>query len=366
LKFELCMHVRLQLENGNSNLLRSWAAYAVTLGRNFGKVTFRKIVTDQVPARAVPVAPKQTRQKNGVKTKVFSFDGKITGTKATTPKTVMDSSPGKFGFFSSETKHDRRTAPRCCLFRWERRATPRKILDSSPGETNVYSSETNDDGRMAPGPKLFLARILHEKRSQTSNKSSRVRVLMKMVFLYIKNWLSFLLFQNKLTNDDKTTAIISELFFRGVCPLKLCNGKNFRWNIEPEVSHIIFTSLDASCILCVGKLILSAYFWWRLRKSLLEVDVTDWLSRTSYLLKRNCICDWPRQTIQHNFDSSLQTDCIRHGLNVQYQWTTRWRLSAPVGSIVPAQDQQDVITRKWVRQPKLLERIRNPKFTMKS
>jgi hypothetical protein len=45
----------------------------------------------------------------------------IKGTKVINPKTVLGSSPDEDGFSSSETKHDRRTAPRQNLFLLARR-----------------------------------------------------------------------------------------------------------------------------------------------------------------------------------------------------------------------------------------------------
>jgi hypothetical protein len=38
----------------------------------------------------------------------------------------------------------------------------------------------------------------------------------------------------------------------------------------------------------------------------------------------------------------------------------------PVGSMLPAEDYQDIITSNWFKQPKFLERIRNPKLTLTS
>jgi hypothetical protein len=50
------------------------------------------------------------------KTKAVCFDKEITGTTATTPKTILGSSPGKDVFCSSETKHDRRMVQRTKFF----------------------------------------------------------------------------------------------------------------------------------------------------------------------------------------------------------------------------------------------------------
>jgi hypothetical protein len=83
-------------------------------------------------------------------------------------------SPGEGGSCSSETKHNRRTAPRPKLFVSERRLqkqrhqTRKIVLGSSPGEDGFYSLETKHDKRTAPGPKLFVsARRLQEQRPQS-------------------------------------------------------------------------------------------------------------------------------------------------------------------------------------------------------
>jgi hypothetical protein len=44
--------------------------------------------------------------------KILCFSEEITGAKATTPKTVLGSSPDKDGSSSSETKHERRMVQR--------------------------------------------------------------------------------------------------------------------------------------------------------------------------------------------------------------------------------------------------------------
>jgi hypothetical protein len=51
-----------------------------------------------------------------VKTEVVFFDEEITGTIATTPKSVLGSSTGEDGFCSSETEHNRRTAQRTKVY----------------------------------------------------------------------------------------------------------------------------------------------------------------------------------------------------------------------------------------------------------
>jgi hypothetical protein len=50
--------------------------------------------------------------KKVAKTKAVCFDKEIPGTTATTPKTILGSSPGEDVFCSSKTKHDRRMAQR--------------------------------------------------------------------------------------------------------------------------------------------------------------------------------------------------------------------------------------------------------------
>jgi hypothetical protein len=92
---------------------------------------------------------------------------------------------------SSETKHDRTTAPRPKLFvsasrLQEQRPQHRKtVMGSSPDEDDFYSSETKHDRRTALRQNLFVsARRLQELRSQT-RKLPWVRVSMKMLGLGI-------------------------------------------------------------------------------------------------------------------------------------------------------------------------------------
>jgi hypothetical protein len=68
---------------------------------------------------------------------------------------VFSSIPGEGGSCSSETKHDRRTAPRPKKFFVSKRRlqkkghNPEKLLDSSPDENVFSSSETKHDRRTA-------------------------------------------------------------------------------------------------------------------------------------------------------------------------------------------------------------------------
>jgi hypothetical protein len=61
------------------------------------------------------------RQKNGARTKVVCFEEEIIETNATTPKSVLGSSPDKEVLCSCKTKHRRRTVPKQNVFVWERR-----------------------------------------------------------------------------------------------------------------------------------------------------------------------------------------------------------------------------------------------------
>jgi hypothetical protein len=106
-------------------------------------------------------------------------------------KSVQSSSPSEGGSCSSETKHNRRTAPRPKLFAstrklQEQRPQLRKpVLCSNHGEDGFCSSETKHDIRRVPRPELFVsAGRLLEVRSQ-SLKLSWVRVSVKMLGLWI-------------------------------------------------------------------------------------------------------------------------------------------------------------------------------------
>jgi hypothetical protein len=70
-------------------------------------------------------------------------------------KSVLSSIPGEGGSCSSETKHDRRTAPRPVLFvsasrlQEERPRHQKTVQSSSPDEDGFCSSETKHDRRTA-------------------------------------------------------------------------------------------------------------------------------------------------------------------------------------------------------------------------
>jgi hypothetical protein len=88
-------------------------------------------------------------------------------------KSVLSSSPGEGGSCSSESKHNRRTAPRPKFFVSKRRLQkqrlqPRKVaLGSCHGEDVFCSSETKHDRTTAPRPKLFVsARRLQKQTPQ--------------------------------------------------------------------------------------------------------------------------------------------------------------------------------------------------------
>jgi hypothetical protein len=107
-------------------------------------------------------------------------------------RTVLGSSPGEGVFCISETKQDRKTAPRPKMFvsasrLQEHRLQLRKsVLGSSPGEDSFYSSETRHERRTAPRPKLFVSSgRLQEQRSRT-RKLSWVLVML-IIFPMIIN-----------------------------------------------------------------------------------------------------------------------------------------------------------------------------------
>jgi hypothetical protein len=88
-------------------------------------------------------------------------------------KSVLSLSTNEGGSCSSETKHDRRMAPRPKLFvlarrSQEQRPQPQKsVLGSSHIGDGFCSSETKHNKRVVPRPKLFvLARRLQEQRPQ--------------------------------------------------------------------------------------------------------------------------------------------------------------------------------------------------------
>jgi hypothetical protein len=88
-------------------------------------------------------------------------------------KIVLSSSLGEGGCCSSETKHDRRKAPRAKLLvsdsrLQKQRSQPQQTYRGSfPDEDGFYSSETKHDRRTVSRPKLFVsARKLHKQRPQ--------------------------------------------------------------------------------------------------------------------------------------------------------------------------------------------------------
>jgi hypothetical protein len=82
-------------------------------------------------------------------------------------KSVLSSSLGDGGSSSSETKHDRRTAPsNVCSeeITGTKTRTPKTVLCSSPGEDGFCRSETKHDRRTALIPKLFHSARLQDQR----------------------------------------------------------------------------------------------------------------------------------------------------------------------------------------------------------
>jgi hypothetical protein len=73
------------------------------------------------------------QQKNGAEAKVVCFFEDITEKRSRHRKSVLSSIPGEYVFSSSETKHDRRTAPmpRFC-FAWKITGTKTTIPEMSP------------------------------------------------------------------------------------------------------------------------------------------------------------------------------------------------------------------------------------------
>jgi hypothetical protein len=104
--------------------------------------------------------------------KVVSFSATLQEQRPQ-PRKLLGSSLGEDGFCSSETKHDRRTAPRPKLFesvgvyRNKGRNPEKSALGSSPGEDGFFSSETKHDRRTVSRPKQFVSvKKLQEQRSQ--------------------------------------------------------------------------------------------------------------------------------------------------------------------------------------------------------
>jgi hypothetical protein len=102
-------------------------------------------------------------------------------------KSVLSSSPVEGNSCSSETKHNRKTAPRPKLFAsksrlQKQRPQPRQtFLGSSPGEDGFCSWVTTHDRRTTSRPKLFvLAERLQQKRPQP-RKMSWVLTSVKVV-----------------------------------------------------------------------------------------------------------------------------------------------------------------------------------------
>jgi hypothetical protein len=93
-----------------------------------------------------------------------------------------------------------------------------KILKKCPGfesgERGFCSSETKHDRRTSPRPKLFR-RGDYRNKGYNQKNVTRVRILVKMVFLYIEN----------SGKDEETTVFMPKLFFfsERVYTQKLCN-----------------------------------------------------------------------------------------------------------------------------------------------
>jgi hypothetical protein len=86
---------------------------------------------------------------------------------------VLSSIPGEGGSCSSETKHDRRKAPRPKLFVLKRRLQelrpqPRNIILGSSPDKDVFSTSETKQDRMAQRTTFFVSTSrLQELRSQT-------------------------------------------------------------------------------------------------------------------------------------------------------------------------------------------------------
>jgi hypothetical protein len=65
--------------------------------------------------------------------------------------------------------------------------TPKKVLSSIPGEGGSCSSETKNDRRTAPRPKLFVSKKRLQKQGPQHRKLSWIRVLTRVVFLLLGN-----------------------------------------------------------------------------------------------------------------------------------------------------------------------------------
>jgi hypothetical protein len=102
-------------------------------------------------------------------------------------KTVLGSSPDEDGFCSSETKHDRRTAPRLKLFASARtlhkqRPQPQETPQgSSTDEDGFNSSGTEYDRRMAPRQSCLFRRGHYMDKGHNPENQSWVRVSVKMI-----------------------------------------------------------------------------------------------------------------------------------------------------------------------------------------
>jgi hypothetical protein len=105
-------------------------------------------------------------------------------TKITTPINPSGFDSGEDGFCSSDTKHDRRTAPRtACFFRRENRGHyPETTVErSSPGEDCSCSSEPKNDKRIEPGTKLFVLAGDSRNEFHNAEELSWVQAQVRMV-----------------------------------------------------------------------------------------------------------------------------------------------------------------------------------------
>jgi hypothetical protein len=102
-------------------------------------------------------------------------------------KSVLSLIPSEGGSCSSETKHDRRTAPRPKLFVSRRilqkqRLQPRKtLLSSIPVKDGFWSSDTKLNTRTAPRQMFLLRRLNYRNRGHNPRKLSLVRLPEKIV-----------------------------------------------------------------------------------------------------------------------------------------------------------------------------------------
>jgi hypothetical protein len=138
---------------------------------------------------------------------------------------LLGSNPAEDGFCSSETKHDRRTAPRPKLFVPARRLQEqqlrfRKLLGSSPGEDGFCSSRTKHDRRTAQITKLLVsAKRLQEQRSET-RKLSWVRASVKMLGLGIMMMIAIIIIIIIL--NDMYRMIRHMVSFRAIKTVSKC------------------------------------------------------------------------------------------------------------------------------------------------